>query len=79
MPQNACIWDIGANIGIYRLLASLDPTVRVLGCEPASRNFAVLGGPISDCGDVTKSISLIGLSGMVRQSGKLHIINDALP
>ena len=42
MPQNACFWDIGANVGIYGLLASFDPTIKFFGFEPASRNFAVL-------------------------------------
>lgn len=42
MPQDACFWDIGSNVGIYGLLASLNSTIQVLGFEPAFRNYAVL-------------------------------------
>ena len=42
LPKNSCLWDIGANVGIFGLLASIDPTIRVLGFEPAAVNYAVL-------------------------------------
>ena len=42
MQDGACFWDIGANVGIYGLLACMNSTVCVLGFEPAARNFAVL-------------------------------------
>jgi len=37
-----CLWDIGANIGVYSLYAALAPGVRVLAFEPASINYSVL-------------------------------------
>ena len=40
MPDNACLWDIGANVGVYSLYASLKPGVRVVAFEPAAANFA---------------------------------------
>ncbi len=42
MPDGACFWDVGANVGIYSLYAALNPLVHVLAFEPASSNFAVL-------------------------------------
>ena len=51
-PRNSCFWDIGSNIGIYGLMACLEPTVRVIGFEPAATNYAVLN----------KNIELNGVS-----------------
>jgi FkbM family methyltransferase len=36
------LWDIGANIGLYSLYASLDKTVNVYAFEPSALNFALL-------------------------------------
>ena len=35
-------WDIGANVGIYSLYASLNPNIEVLSFEPGASNYAVL-------------------------------------
>ena len=42
LPANSCLWDIGANIGIYSLYAALEPTVHVLSFEPSGSNYAAL-------------------------------------
>ena len=42
IPKNSCLWDIGSNIGMYGLMACLEPTVNVVGFEPAATNYAVL-------------------------------------
>lgn len=40
--DEACFWDIGANVGVFSLYAALDPTVRVLAFEPAAASYTVL-------------------------------------
>ena len=42
LPDHACFWDIGANIGTFSLYAALGPGQRVLAFEPAAASFAVL-------------------------------------
>ncbi len=42
MPDGACFWDVGANVGIYSLYAALNPLVHVLAFEPAGSSFAAL-------------------------------------
>ena len=42
MPEGSCLWDIGANVGLYSLYAALRPTVRVLAFEPAANSYAAL-------------------------------------
>ncbi len=37
-----CLWDIGANIGIYTIYTAADPSRRVLAFEPSPANFATL-------------------------------------
>lgn len=41
------LWDIGANIGLYTLYASLMPGVRVVAFEPLSSTFALLAQNIA--------------------------------
>ena len=52
LPSNSCFWDIGSNIGIYGLMACLNPTVHVVGFEPAAANYSILN----------KNIELNGVS-----------------
>lgn len=42
MPEGSCLWDIGANVGLYSLYAALRPRVRVLAFEPAANSYAKL-------------------------------------
>lgn len=42
LPDHACFWDIGANIGTFSLYAALGVDRRVLAFEPAASSFAVL-------------------------------------
>ena len=42
IPDTACLWDIGANVGMFSLYAALAPRRRVVAFEPAARTFAVL-------------------------------------
>ena len=42
IPDDACFWDIGANIGTFSLYAALRPKQHVLAFEPAASSFAVL-------------------------------------
>ena len=36
------LWDVGANAGLYCLLAALRPNVRVLAFEPAAASYKML-------------------------------------
>jgi FkbM family methyltransferase len=40
--ENSVMWDIGANVGIYSLYASLKPEVQVVSFEPAGNNYFLL-------------------------------------
>jgi FkbM family methyltransferase len=42
LPQGACLWDVGANIGAFSLYAALKPDVSVLAFEPSASSFAAL-------------------------------------
>lgn len=43
MPEDACFWDIGANIGVFALYAALRlRTGRVVAFEPAAGSYALL-------------------------------------
>ena len=42
LPDAACFWDIGANIGSFSLYAALGNKRRVLAFEPAAASFSVL-------------------------------------
>lgn len=42
IPENAVLWDIGANIGLFGIYAALRPDVRVLAFEPAAGSYAAL-------------------------------------
>lgn len=42
LPEGACLWDIGANIGAFSLYAALKPKATVLAFEPAGSSFAAL-------------------------------------
>lgn len=40
--EGACVWDVGANVGVYSLYAARQRKARVLAFEPASANYHVL-------------------------------------
>lgn len=43
LPDDAVLWDIGANIGLFTIFAALRPQVRrVVALEPSSLNFSSL-------------------------------------
>jgi FkbM family methyltransferase len=42
MDRDAVLWDIGANIGLFSLYASVSRQCTVLAFEPSAANFAVL-------------------------------------
>ena len=42
LPDDSCLWDVGANIGVFSLYAGLRPKARVLAFEPSGSSFAVL-------------------------------------
>ena len=42
LPDGACFWDIGANVGLYSMYAALQDGVRVLAFEPSAASFAAL-------------------------------------
>ena len=42
LDAGSCLWDIGANVGVYSLYAALRPQTRVLAFEPAGANYATL-------------------------------------
>lgn len=41
-----CLWDIGANIGVFSLYAALVPGVRVVAFEPGAASYAALNANI---------------------------------
>jgi FkbM family methyltransferase len=47
MPDEAVLWDVGANIGVYSLYAALKQKVRVVAFEPEARNFLSLVRSVS--------------------------------
>jgi FkbM family methyltransferase len=50
-----CLWDIGANIGVYSLYAARRRSARVLAFEPAAANYSVLNRNI-ELNDVSGSV-----------------------
>ncbi len=58
LPQDAVLWDIGANVGLYAIYAA-KRGVRVLAFEPAASTLAVL----------TRNIELNGVSHKVAAYG----------
>lgn len=42
LPRGACFWDIGANVGLYSIYATLGEGVQVLAFEPGAANYAAL-------------------------------------
>lgn len=42
LRDESCLWDIGANVGVYSLYAALSPNRRVVAFEPAAGTFALL-------------------------------------
>jgi len=55
IPDRACVWDIGANIGAFALYAALRRQAQVLAFEPAGSTFALLN----------RNIELNGVSNQV--------------
>ena len=55
MPDDACLWDIGANIGAFSLYAALGTARRVVAFEPAAVTF----------GEFSRNIELNGMSDRV--------------
>jgi len=53
LDEEAVLWDVGANVGVYSLYAALRRNVTVLAFEPSAANFHVL----------SKNIQLNDLSG----------------
>ena len=41
-PDDAVLWDVGANVGQFALYAALRPGVRVVAFEPGAGSYAVL-------------------------------------
>ena len=54
-PDDAVLWDIGANVGQFSNYAAARPGVRVLAFEPAAANYA----------NLNENIELNGLEGRV--------------
>ncbi len=63
LPKGAVLWDVGANIGVFALLAAESPDVaRVVAIEPAFLNFQALVRNILRNGLAEKVIALpVGL------------------
>jgi FkbM family methyltransferase len=70
-----CVWDIGANVGLYALYAALrvGPAGRVVAFEPAADNFAALSRNVAlnDLDTVVQGFCL-ALSDETR-AAKLHM------
>ena len=59
LPGDACLWDVGAHIGVYSLRAAMRLGIRVLAFEPSASSFAALN----------ENIRLNGMSERVRAYG----------
>ena len=42
IPQDGCLWDVGANVGLYSIYAAKLRKCQVYAFEPESQNFALL-------------------------------------
>lgn len=42
IPSDGCLWDVGANVGLYSIYAAKFRKCRVYAFEPESQNFALL-------------------------------------
>jgi FkbM family methyltransferase len=42
VADGSCVWDIGANVGIYAIYAALKPGVEVVAFEPSAQTYATL-------------------------------------
>ena len=42
IPPDGCLWDVGANVGLYSIYAARFGKCRVYAFEPESQNFALL-------------------------------------
>lgn len=42
IPQGACLWDIGANVGVYTIYAGLVRGAQVAAFEPGAANYSIL-------------------------------------
>lgn len=60
LPQGACLWDVGANMGVFTLYAAGIRDAEVYAFEPEASNFALLNKNIalSGLGDKIKSFCL---------------------
>ena len=63
LPAGAVLWDVGANVGVFTLLAAESPSVaRVVAIEPAFLNYAALMRNVLRNGLSAKVIALpVGL------------------
>lgn len=53
---DACLWDIGANIGTFSLYAALKKNINILAFEPSASSYAVF----------TKNIEINGMDDRIR-------------
>ena len=61
-PEGACVFDVGANIGLFSLFVhTLDPRARIYAFEPSAPTFAILKSNIEQQG-LTARLFEIGLS-----------------
>lgn len=74
MPEDACFWDIGANVGAFTMYAALEAKRRVVAMEPSATSYAVL----------IRNIELNGMDDRVAayclaldQETKLDVLNMA--
>jgi FkbM family methyltransferase len=73
-PPDACLWDIGANIGAFSMYAALKPETKVLAFEPSGSSFATLTKNIEVNGlDERVSAYCIAFSGIT----ELNVLNMA--
>lgn len=73
MPQNALLWDVGANIGLYSVYAAKKRNCRVWAFEPSVFNLELLARNIFANG-LTEQVCIVplALSDQLRSS-QMHI------
>ena len=74
MPDDACLWDIGANVGVFSVYAALHKERRVLAFEPAGSTYAVLNRNI-ELNDMSDQVTAYCIAFSKRT--KLDVLNMA--
>jgi FkbM family methyltransferase len=74
-PNNSCLWDIGANIGLYSLYAAKKKSIKVIAFEPLSTNIQILAKNIY-ANDLVDKVVIFPLP--LTNSSGMSIMRDSM-